>query len=47
MIDPSGRLLRRQGAHDSASLTDLLTTEQLGRKVSVGEKDGRNVFRPL
>jgi acetyl-CoA C-acetyltransferase len=34
-------------AHQPTVLTDVLTTEQLGRKVSVGEKDGRNVFRPL
>ena len=30
-----------------ALLADMLTNEQLGRKVSVTEKDGRNVFRPL
>jgi acetyl-CoA C-acetyltransferase len=32
---------------DPALLADMLTNEQLGRKVSVAEKDGRNVFRPL
>ena len=30
-----------------ALLADMLTNEQLGRKVTVSEKDGRNVFRPL
>jgi hypothetical protein len=33
-------------AHEPALLTDMLTNEQLGRKVAVGEKDGRNVFKP-
>jgi acetyl-CoA C-acetyltransferase len=28
-------------------LVDMLTNEQLGRKVTVNEQDGRNVFRPL
>ena len=32
---------------DPALLADRLTNEQLGCKVSVTEKDGRNVFRPL
>ena len=31
---------------DRALLADMLTKEQLGRKVAVGEKDGRNVFKP-
>ena len=26
---------------------DVLTKEQLGRKVTVGEEAGRNVFRPV
>ena len=29
-----------------ALLAGMLTNEQLGRKVSVAEKDGRNVFHP-
>jgi len=33
--------------NDPALLADMLTREQLGRKVAVSEKDGRNVFRPL
>ncbi len=32
---------------DPRALADMLTNEQLGRRVSVTEKDGRIVFRPL
>jgi acetyl-CoA C-acetyltransferase len=32
--------------NEPALLADMLTREQLGRKVSVSEKDGRNVFQP-
>lgn len=32
---------------DPALLADMLTKEQLGRRVTVGQQDGRNVFRPL
>ena len=32
---------------DPHRLADMLTKQQVGRKVSVGEKDGRNVFRPI
>jgi acetyl-CoA C-acetyltransferase len=32
---------------DPAFLADMLGREQLGRKVSVGQQDGRNVFHPL
>ena len=28
-------------------LADMLTREQLGRKVSVSDEGGRNVFRPI
>jgi hypothetical protein len=28
---------------DPRRLADMLTNEQLGRRISVGEKDGRNV----
>ena len=34
-------------ATDPALLDDMLTREQLGRRISVNDKDGRNVFRPL
>jgi hypothetical protein len=34
-------------AQDPALLADMLTKEQLGRKIRVSEKDGRNVFRPV
>jgi hypothetical protein len=34
-------------AHDPALLGDMLTTEQLGRKIQISEKDGRNVFHPI
>ncbi len=33
--------------NDPALLADMLTNEQLGRKVTVNELDGRNVFRPI
>ena len=32
---------------DRALLDDMLTREQLGRKVTVAGKDGHNVFRPV
>jgi acetyl-CoA C-acetyltransferase len=28
-------------------LADMLTTEQLGRRIAVNQQDGRNVFRPI
>jgi hypothetical protein len=34
-------------AHEPALLADMLTKDQLGCKVAVDDKDGRNVFRPL
>ena len=33
--------------NDPTLLADMLTHEQLGRKVAVTQKDGRNLFRPL
>ena len=42
-LRPDHRLRR----HEPALLADMLTKEQLGRKVSVSEKDGRNVFHPI
>jgi acetyl-CoA C-acetyltransferase len=31
---------------DPALLADMLTKEQLGRRVTVIEQDGRNIFTP-
>jgi acetyl-CoA C-acetyltransferase len=46
-LDSSGERFLAMAAHEPTLLADMLTTEQLGRRVSVAEKDGRNVFRPL
>jgi acetyl-CoA C-acetyltransferase len=46
-LDDSGDRFVAMAAHEPALLADMLTREQLGRKVSVSEKDGRNVFRPI
>ena len=46
-LDRSGERFIAMGDEDPALLADMLTREQLGRKVSVGEKDGRNVFSPI
>jgi len=46
-LDGSGERFVAMADHEPALLADMLTTEQLGRRVSVVEKDGRNVFRPL
>jgi acetyl-CoA C-acetyltransferase len=46
-LDGSGDRFIAMGDTDPALLADMLTREQLGRKVSVGEKAGRNVFRPI
>jgi acetyl-CoA C-acetyltransferase len=32
---------------EPAVLADMLTTEQLGRRIAVNQQDGRNVFRPI
>jgi acetyl-CoA C-acetyltransferase len=45
-LDGSGDRFVAMAAHEPALLADMLTNEQLGRKVSVSEKDGRNVFKP-
>ena len=45
-LDDSGDRFVAMAGNDPALLTDMLTKEQLGRKVSVSEKDGRNVFKP-
>jgi hypothetical protein len=34
-------------ARDPALLGHMLTREQLGRKIQISEKDGRNVFHPI
>lgn len=46
-LDSSGDRFVAMAPDDPALLTDMLTREQLGRKVSVSEAGGRNVFRPL
>ena len=46
-LDGSGDRFVAVSDADAALLADMLTNEQLGRKVLVGEKDGRNVFRPI
>ena len=46
-LDGSGERFVAMTAGEPALLADMLTKEQLGRKVSVSEKDGRNVFCPV
>ena len=46
-LDGSGDRFVAMAAHEPAQLADMLTREQLGRRVAVDDKDGRNVFRPL
>jgi acetyl-CoA C-acetyltransferase len=46
-LEASGERFVALADNDPALLADMLTNEQLGRRVSVGERDGRNVFRPL
>ena len=46
-LDASGDRFVAMAPDDPVLLTDMLTREQLGRKVSVSEAGGRNVFRPL
>lgn len=45
-LSGSGDRFVAVGDRDPALLADMLTREQLGRKVSVTERDGRNVFKP-
>ena len=45
-LDGSGDRFVAMAAHEPALLADMLTTEQLGRRVSVREIDGHNVFKP-
>jgi acetyl-CoA C-acetyltransferase len=46
-LDGSEDRFVAMAAHEPALLADMLTKEQLGRKVAVQDKDGRNMFRPL
>lgn len=46
-LDGSGDRFVAMAPDEPGVLADMLTTEQLGRKVSVGESGGRNVFHPL
>jgi len=46
-LDTSGDRFVAMTPNDPALLADMLTNEQLGRKVTVSQQDGRNVFRPL
>jgi acetyl-CoA C-acetyltransferase len=45
-LDASGDRFIAMSPDDPAILADMLTREQLGRKVSVSDEGGRNVFRP-
>jgi acetyl-CoA C-acetyltransferase len=46
-LDSSGDRFVAMAPNEPALLADMLTNEQLGRKVTVNESGGRNVFRPL
>ena len=46
-LDGSGDRFVAMAAHEPALLADMLTKDQLGRRVAVDDKDGCNVFRPL
>src|SRR5262249_8992394 len=46
-LDQTGDRFVATATEDSALLADMLTTDQLGRKIRVSEKDGRNVFHPV
>jgi acetyl-CoA C-acetyltransferase len=46
-LDGSGDRFVALAPNDPALLADMLTREQLGRKISVTQQDGRNVFRPV
>lgn len=46
-LDGSGDRFVAVAPNDPAVLADMLTREQLGRRIAVSEQDGRNVFRPL
>ena len=46
-LDASGDRFVAMTPDEPALLADMLTREQLGRKVSVSDEGGRNVFRPV
>ncbi|MDI1285008.1 MAG: acetyl-CoA acetyltransferase [Reyranella sp.] len=46
-LDASGDRFVAMAPDEPAILADMMTREQLGRKVSVSDEGGRNVFRPL
>ena len=46
-LDASGDRFVATTAGDPALLADMLKTEQLGRRISVSDRDGRNTFRPM
>ena len=46
-LDGSGERFVAMTPKDPALLSDMLKQEQLGRRVTVSQQDGRNVFRPL
>jgi acetyl-CoA C-acetyltransferase len=46
-LDGSGDRFVAMAAHEPALLADMLTKDQLRRRVAVDDKDGRNVFHPL
>jgi acetyl-CoA C-acetyltransferase len=46
-LDGSGERFVAMAPTEPAVLADMLTNEQLGRKVTVNQQDGRNVFHPL
>jgi acetyl-CoA C-acetyltransferase len=45
-LDGSGDRFVAMAGNEPALLADMLTMEQLGRRVVVSEQGGRNVFRP-
>jgi acetyl-CoA C-acetyltransferase len=46
-LDGSGDRFIAMAGEEPALLADMLTKEQLGRRVSVSEQGGRNVFHPI
>ena len=46
-LDGSGDRFVAMTPKDPALLSDMLKQEQLGRRVTVSQQDGRNVFRPV
>jgi acetyl-CoA C-acetyltransferase len=46
-LDGSGERFVAMAQEDRGLLSDMLVTEQLGRRVTVTQQRGRNVFRPI